>query len=382
MQGRSAPSMSEQRSRRQPLGQHRHHPVGKVGRVAPAPRLAVERAAGTDIGRDVGDRHPDHVAAGIGGIVVGLGVDRVVVVAGVGRVDGDEGQRPQVLAGAESERRAAGLRLGHGRVREVVGDAVLVDGDERDRLRRRRVAQPGHHAGLRQAVGAGGAELLGLDQLALAGAGAVPGGDVPVAVGALVDGGDAATRLGGVIDADDPPRPHADAADDPGGERRLGVVDGRQPPEQPVAGAEAGVVAAGEDQDPRRRAFALPLGGLGPEVAHGVGAGDAQHQDRRQLAPGPHLPALLLDQTVAGHVCEQRLQRRAGRPLQPEGARDLALAGQRRVVAQEGEDLVARRQSAHPAGDFNRASAPRAEGDGVERQQPHLVRGGASSTSR
>ena len=92
--------------------------------------------------------------------------------------------------------RARGLGLGERGLGELVGDAVLVDGDQRDRLRRGRVAEAGDDAGARQAVAAGGADLLGLDELALAGAGAVAGGDLPVAVGALVDGGDAAAGLG------------------------------------------------------------------------------------------------------------------------------------------------------------------------------------------
>ena len=66
-----------------------------------------------------------------------------------------------------------GLGLGERRLGELVGDAVLVDGDQRDRPRRRGVAEPGDDAGARQAVAARGADLLGLDELALAGAGAV-----------------------------------------------------------------------------------------------------------------------------------------------------------------------------------------------------------------
>ena len=122
-------------------------------------------------------------------------------------------------------------------------------------------------AGARQAVGAGLADLLGLDQLARAGAGAVGRGDQPVAVGALVDGGDAAAGLALVVDADDPARAHADAADDAGGEGGVGGVERGHAAEEAVAGAERGVVAAGEDEDARGGGVGLPLGGLGPEVA-------------------------------------------------------------------------------------------------------------------
>ena len=99
-----------------------------------------------------------------------------------------------------------------------------------------------------------------------------------------------------------------------------------------------GVVAAGADQDARRRALALPLGRLGPEVAVGVGAGDAQHQHRRQLALRADAAAALLEQAVAAHLGEELLQLGLGGALEPEGAGDLALAGLAGIVAQQGED--------------------------------------------
>ena len=80
------------------LRQHRHDPVGEIDRVAALQRLAVERRAGPHIGRDVGDRDRDDEAARVVGIVVRRGMDGVVVVLGVGRIDGDERQRAPVLA--------------------------------------------------------------------------------------------------------------------------------------------------------------------------------------------------------------------------------------------------------------------------------------------
>ncbi len=68
------------------------------------------------------------------------GVAGVVMVARVRRVDGDQRQVAQILAALE----AGGLRrvgLGDHLVGEVVGDAVLVDGDQRDGSRRGRIAQ-------------------------------------------------------------------------------------------------------------------------------------------------------------------------------------------------------------------------------------------------
>ena len=84
------------------LRQHRHDPVGEIDRVAALERLPVQGRAGTDVGRDVGDGDGDDEPARVAGIGIGRGMDRVVVVLGVGRIDGDERQRAPVLArGAE-----------------------------------------------------------------------------------------------------------------------------------------------------------------------------------------------------------------------------------------------------------------------------------------
>ena len=85
-------------------------------------------------GGDVGDGHPDDEAALVGLVVVGMGVDGVVVVAGVHRVDGHERQVAQVLA-ARKGRFDGGLGLGFGGFGEARRDTVAVDGDQRGRAR-------------------------------------------------------------------------------------------------------------------------------------------------------------------------------------------------------------------------------------------------------
>jgi len=87
------------RSAQLACNQVEHTPAGLV-QAQPA-RLAVERRAGGHVGGDVGDGNPDDVATRILGVVVGMGDDGIVVVAGVGGVDGDERQGAQVLAAAE-----------------------------------------------------------------------------------------------------------------------------------------------------------------------------------------------------------------------------------------------------------------------------------------
>ena len=93
------------------LGQHRHDAVGEIDRIAALQRFLVERGAGPDVPGDVGDRDGQHEAAGIGGVLVGRGVHRVVVVLGVGGIDGDERQRAPVLAMGE-RRGLGGVGLG------------------------------------------------------------------------------------------------------------------------------------------------------------------------------------------------------------------------------------------------------------------------------
>ena len=87
------------------LRQHRHDVVGKVDRVAADQRFAIERGAGPHVMRDVGDGDRQDEAAAIVRIGVRLGMHRVVVILGVGRIDGDERQRAPVLA---ARRAAAG----------------------------------------------------------------------------------------------------------------------------------------------------------------------------------------------------------------------------------------------------------------------------------
>ena len=72
---------------------------------------------------------------------------RIVAVAGIGRIDGDEGQVPQVLAALQVGllRR---LSLAQHGIREGVGNAMGVDGDEARRALILRIAEPVGDAGV------------------------------------------------------------------------------------------------------------------------------------------------------------------------------------------------------------------------------------------
>ena len=105
---RSTPGAQAAQVRRQPLRQHRHHGAGDVDRVAAARGLAVERAAPRNEPRHVRDVHPQPHRP----VALGRHGDRVVVVLGALRVDGDDPLDAQVAPAAVA---------GHGRVVGLVG---------------------------------------------------------------------------------------------------------------------------------------------------------------------------------------------------------------------------------------------------------------------
>ena len=81
--------------------------------------------------RDVGDGDGDDMAAGILRIGIGYGMHRVVVILGVGRIDGDEGHVAPVLA-AGQRRRARRLGFVEHRARKRMRNVVGMDGDQAD----------------------------------------------------------------------------------------------------------------------------------------------------------------------------------------------------------------------------------------------------------
>ena len=171
---------------RQDIGQHRHHAVGEIGGIAAPPCLTVKGAAGRDVMGDIGDGDPDDMAARIAGLIVGHGVNRIIAVTGIDGVNRDQGQITQILAPLQAN--GGGLvGLGDHRIGELVGDAVLVNGDQADRAGAGGITEPGNDARLRQAHAAV-ANGLALDQFPIARAVGRIAGDAPFLVLALVDG--------------------------------------------------------------------------------------------------------------------------------------------------------------------------------------------------
>jgi hypothetical protein len=141
--------------RHQALGQgprqHRHRLPGQVVAGAAPHRLGVERGAGADVVRGVGDGVEQAEAAG-----AGLDEDRLIEIAGAGAVDGHEGQPGAIdqLGIVEAGGGQVGGDLGLDRGREGRGQPVGRDqlgeghgrtlGPARDQVTRSR-GDPGRH---------------------------------------------------------------------------------------------------------------------------------------------------------------------------------------------------------------------------------------------
>src|SRR3546814_19966134 len=98
-------------------------------------RVLVEGGAGAVVEAEIVDGDDCLPAAGIGGVIVRRGPDRVVMVARVGGVDGDDGDVSAVFTIAERLFRDALGFLQHA-FRKFMRTAVLVVGDEADTARR------------------------------------------------------------------------------------------------------------------------------------------------------------------------------------------------------------------------------------------------------
>ncbi|MPL88767.1 hypothetical protein SDC9_34794 [bioreactor metagenome] len=357
---------------REPVGQHRHDAVGEIGRVAALPCLAVKRRARADVMRDIRNRHPEQEAALVRRIVVAQRKAGVVAVARVGRVDGDEGQRGQILAALETRGRL-GIGLGDDLVGEVVGDAVLMDRDQRDRARRGRIAQPVEHARLRQAEPPLRAGLLRLDQLAVARVIRGACRHHPFLGLALVDRHDPPALGALAEDADDAVLRAADLADRPRLVDVAVALDRGDAGKDAVARAKRWLALRRQHQTARRLALAAPFERLGPEIARGIGGQHLQHGDRRQPRAVVEAAPAALDHALLGHLLEQALQLDLLCALQAEGAGNVALGAGIGMVGKPGEDLFTGGCLGH-APDLARARGAVTQGSGAPPRTPRYFR--------
>ena len=84
--------------------------------------------------RHVRDRYRNDVTAAIARSAVRHRMDRVIVVFGVGRIDGDEWDVTPVFTAIE-RRRPLCFGIGHDGTAESVRNAMRMNGDQADRAR-------------------------------------------------------------------------------------------------------------------------------------------------------------------------------------------------------------------------------------------------------
>src|SRR5207245_4744932 len=112
---------------RQRLAQHRDDAVGEIDRVATPQGFAVECRAGAYVPGDVGYCHDEMPAAAISRVRIWLGPHRVVEVASIAAVDGDQREIAQI-GSAGQRRRPCRLGFGDYRHREFGRNVMARDG--------------------------------------------------------------------------------------------------------------------------------------------------------------------------------------------------------------------------------------------------------------
>ena len=285
-----------------------------------------------------------------------MGIDRIVVVAGIMRIDGDERQVTQIFTPLQSR----GLHLVGFRdhlIREFIGNAVLVNRDERDGARRGGVAQTRDDLRARQAHLAFRAGLLGLDQLTIRGTVHATFRHHPFLVRPLVDGNDPPAFVAFAVDAKDAACVLADPANEP----RLVVVVAAihlgHPTQQAVALFQRGIALLCHVQHARLVALPLPLQRVGEDVAVGRDLGHFEDRHGRQFVRIAIGLFPLFQMPLRLKLLEQALQVDPVLPLDAEGPRDIALGGLGRVLGNPREDFLFAGNTCHVIGVSRRHEA-------------------------
>ena len=315
----------------QDFGQHRDDAVGEIDRIAALPRLSVERAAGAHVIGHVGNGDDSLVAA----VSVRLRPDRIVVVARIGGVDGDDGDIAQIFALVFRQGQIdRTLRLGHRRFGKDVRNAVLGDGDEAEAFGRKRIADhlDHFHARARRFAGA-----FGENEFALLRAAEI--GNRRGIADALVHGGE--PGLAAAVELDDAHQAFAaggELLDRRGAPAALGLLVAR---ENAIAALERRHLLRIFDEQARRLFVAIrtPVLGLGEDIA----VVDLDHLENGYLRYAAHPVigrALAIDQAFLGHVLQALLERDLLLPFETERLGDLTLSSGGLGGLDEFENLV------------------------------------------
>ena len=287
---------------------------------------------------DIRDGDPDDMPTLVLGIVIGMGKDRIVVIAGVRRVDGDERHVTQVFAVAKGSGRH-GVGLKDHLIGEIIGNAMLMDRDERDRLGRHRIPQPINHPSAWKPHAILGTGLFGLDQLAILRAAGCPGRHGPFFAVALVDRLDASAFCAFAKETEDLARVGPDAANETGLIVVCLSLHFLQACKDPVALSKGRIRRAVQDHNDGFRAIALPFHGARQKIAIGCLIRDCQNRDWRQfirIAIGlfaPRQMALFLQ------LAQETFEIDFRRAFHAKSAGDIPFGGLRRIVRNPLQDV-------------------------------------------
>jgi hypothetical protein len=271
-------------------------------------------------------------------------MDGVVVILGVGRIDGDERHGAPVFAAG---RRSFTCRFGFGEdgPRKDMRNVVGVNGDQAYGALGLERAEPFDDAAAREAKSSVPA-YFDCNEIAVGRARRRFGGNRKFAAELLL------------VYRNEPTAAARERAENP--ERAMfGAVDKFYDPSARFLGrglldakertiADAGnFVGAGSarrmDADDRRRTVDLfvPLGWARQKFAIAIAAGDVGKNDRRQSAGvmQPFAPAI--DAALIGQIAQHTLERGAIGVLGAEGARDFADADPAAAFADEGDEFLA-----------------------------------------
>ena len=273
-------------------------------------------------------------------------MNRVVMVLGIGRIDGDQRHVAPVLAASQG-RGLCLFRFAQRGRRKRLRNFMGVNRDQADRLFGCQRAEP-----LLDLAGAkpetAGAHQIHADEIAVLGATGIGFGNVQFAAGLLlVDrnqpsaaAGQGAedsehTGLGVIDDLDDAPAIGAAVA-------LVQLLDAQQRAIAHPCGRARLRTSGNMDADLRRLAVfdLIPLGGRRGQFAVAIASGDVGHHGRGQACGFAYFLAALGDHAFVGELAQDAFQFGAVGVLQAEFARDLAGSDFSRLRTDEGDDGV------------------------------------------
>ena len=285
---------------------------------------------------------------GFFGSVIAHRVHGVIVILGVGRIDGDERQLAPILASGEP------CRLGRFRLRQRGGrkyirDRVGVDGDQADRALGLQRAQPLGDARARETVAAAACRHLDRDQVAVRASPPAPAGIASSRPSCFLS-----------IGSSRPPPPGAarkmpitrclprsmSLMTRPRVTDRLVLVAAVLDPQQDAVADAGDLVRPRAARNPNADLGGGAVLGLVPfgrnrdQLAVTVARRDVGDDDIGKRSWMVQLLAALLDAALVREFAQHGLERGAVGVLQTEGARDLARADFSGLLADEGDDVV------------------------------------------